>query len=164
MVSGTSVNHSQVTKVFQNENFRHTLFFFRYLIVTLYLIPNLQKVIKNLLLIGAGSFAGGVLRYLVSILMKNQSGFPWSTFIVNIAGCLAIGLLWGLTSRLPTLSPSFTLFLMTGFCGGFTTFSTFSKEGLTLLQTNNYILFTLYTIGSVVLGIAAVALGYIATK
>ena len=121
-------------------------------------------MIKNLLLVGAGSFAGGVLRYLVSILMKNQSGFPWSTFIVNISGCLIIGLLWGLTSRLHTLSPAFTLFLMTGFCGGFTTFSTFSKEGLTLLQTNNYILFTLYTIGSVVLGIAAVALGYIATK
>ena len=86
------------------------------------------------------------------------------TFTVNIAGCLLIGILWGLTSRFQNPSPSFSLFLMVGFCGGFTTFSTFSKEGLTMLQTNNYILFSLYTIGCVVLGIMAVALGYYTTK
>lgn len=62
------------------------------------------------------------------------------------------------------LSPTFSLFLMVGFCGGFTTFSTFSKEGLTLLQTNHLVLFLLYTLGSVVLGVLAVALGYITTK
>ena len=88
------------------------------------------------------------------------NGFPWGTFAVNVAGCLLIGILWGVTSRFQNVSPSLSLFLMVGFCGGFTTFSTFSKEGLTILQANNYILFSLYAIGSVVLGIMAVALGY----
>ena len=93
-----------------------------------------------------------------------RNGFPWGTFVVNVAGCLLIGILWGVMSRLQNISPAFSLFLMVGFCGGFTTFSTFSREGLTLLQANNYFLFSLYVIGSVVLGILAVALGYYTTK
>ena len=92
------------------------------------------------------------------------NGFPWGTFTVNVAGCLLIGILWGVTNRFQNLSPAFTLLLMVGFCGGFTTFSTFSKEGLTMLQANNYLLFSLYAIGSVVLGIMAVAIGYYITK
>ena len=83
---------------------------------------------------------------------------------MNIMGCLLIGILWGLTSSFQHLSPAFSLLFMVGFCGGFTTFSTFSKEGLALLQANNYTLFALYTIGSVLLGIIAVALGYFTTK
>ena len=83
---------------------------------------------------------------------------------MNIVGCLLIGILWGATSRFQHLAPALSLLLMVGFCGGFTTFSTFSKEGLTLLQSNHYTLFALYTLGSVALGIMAVALGYLATK
>jgi CrcB protein len=75
-----------------------------------------------------------------------------------------IGILWGATNRIQNISPALLLFLMVGFCGGFTTFSTFSKEGLALLQANNNMLFVLYTIGSVVLGIIAVALGYQTTS
>lgn len=119
-------------------------------------------MIKDLLLVGLGSGLGGMCRYLVSqLLVTTQNGFPWGTFTVNIVGSLLIGLLWGLSSRLPSLSPVLTLLFMVGFCGGFTTFSTFSREGLTLLQTQNYTLFLLYTLGSVVLGILAVMVGYI---
>ena len=122
-------------------------------------------MIKDIVLVGIGSGIGGICRYLISLFMSHaQSGFPWGTFTANVIGCLLIGLLWGVTSRFQNLSPAFYLFLMIGFCGGFTTFSTFSKEGLTMLQTNNYALFSLYAFGSVVLGIMAVALGYMTTK
>ncbi len=122
-------------------------------------------MIKDIVFVGIGSGIGGICRYLISLFMgQSHSAFPWGTFVVNIVGCLLIGILWGLTSRFQNLSPTFSLLLMVGFCGGFTTFSTFSKEGLALLQANNYTLFALYTIGSVLLGIMAVALGYFATK
>ena len=122
-------------------------------------------MIKDIILVGIGSGIGGICRYLISLTMGHAgNGFPWGTFTANVAGCLLIGLLWGVTSRSQNLSPAFSLLLMVGFCGGFTTFSTFSKEGLAMLQANNYILFTLYALGSVVLGIVAVGLGYIATR
>ena len=122
-------------------------------------------MIKEIILVGIGSGIGGVCRYLISLFMSHaQSGFPWGTFTANIIGCLLIGLLWGVTSRFQSLSPSFSLFLMVGFCGGFTTFSTFSKESLALLQANNYILFLLYATGSIFLGLAAVAVGYAIAK
>ena len=122
-------------------------------------------MIKDIVLVGIGSGIGGICRYLISLCMSHsQGGFPWATFVVNIVGCLLIGILWGLTSRFQNLAPAFSLLLMVGFCCGFTTFSTFSKEGLILLHANNYTLFALYTIGSVALGIVAVALGYSATK
>lgn len=122
-------------------------------------------MLKDLLLVGLGSGLGGMCRYLVSqLLVTTQNGFPWGTFTVNIVGSLLIGLLWGLSSRLPSLSPVLTLLFMVGFCGGFTTFSTFSREGLTLLQMQNYTLFLLYTLGSVVLGILAVMVGYFGGK
>ena len=111
------------------------------------------------------NITGGISRYLISLFMSQaRNGFPWGTFMVNVAGCLLIGMLWGVTSRLQNISPSLSLLLMTGFCGGFTTFSTFSKEGLSLLQANSYILFLSYVIGSVALGLMAVALGYYTTK
>ena len=122
-------------------------------------------MVKDIIIVGIGSGIGGICRYLISSFMSQASnGFPWGTFAVNVAGCLLIGTLWGLLSRFQNVSPSFSLFLMVGFCGGFTTFSTFSKEGLTMLQANNYVLFSLYIIGSVVLGVMAVALGYYTTK
>ena len=122
-------------------------------------------MVRDIIIVGIGSGIGGICRYLISLIMGfANNGFPWGTFAVNVAGCLLIGILWGVTSRFQSLSPAFTLFFMVGFCGGFTTFSTFSKEGLTLLQTNNYMLFALYTIGSMVLGVIAVALGHLITK
>ena len=122
-------------------------------------------MIKDIVFVGIGSGIGGICRYLISLSMSHSQGsFPWGTFAVNIVGCLLIGILWGLTSRFQHLAPPFSLLFMVGFCGGFTTFSTFSKEGLMMLQNNNYALFALYILGSVALGIAAVALGYLTTK
>ena len=122
-------------------------------------------MIKDIILVGIGSGIGGICRYLISQTMNHAAGgFPWGTFAVNLAGCLLIGLLWGATSRFQSFSPALSLLLAVGFCGGFTTFSTFSKEGLTMLQANEYTLFAIYTLGSVVLGIAAVALGYVTAK
>ena len=121
-------------------------------------------MIKDIILVGAGSFLGGIARYLVSLLMKGVSGaFPWATMTVNIAGCLLIGVLWAVFSR-STASSQLNLLLTVGFCGGFTTFSTFSKESLCLLQANDFVGFSLYTIGGVALGLLAVWVGYKAVE
>lgn len=120
-------------------------------------------MIRDILLVGAGSFVGGAARYLISLFMPSTDGFPWSTFIVNILGCLLIGILWGWMSR-SVLSQSFYLFLSIGIGGGFTTFSTFSKESLALLQSGSYTTFAFYVSGSVVLGLLAVAAGFLITK
>lgn len=119
-------------------------------------------IIKNVLLVGAGSFIGGTARYLVSLAMKNASkGFPWATLLVNLAGCFLIGLLWGLFSK---TASNWTLFLTVGLCGGFTTFSTFSKEALMMLQSGNVWGFAGYIALSVIAGITLVAFGYFLAK
>ena len=120
-----------------------------------------MEIIRNILAVGAGSFIGGVARYLVSLAMKGiGKGFPWATLTVNLLGCLLIGLLWGLLSRNATESTSWSLFLTVGLCGGFTTFSTFSKEALTMLQAGQIGGFATYVVVSVLAGIALAALGY----
>ena len=121
----------------------------------------ISDIIKNTLFIGCGSFIGGAARYLVSIAMKAVGkGFPWGTLIVNLIGCLAIGLLWGFFSRTSSEGNTWALFLMVGICGGFTTFSTFSKEALMMLQAGNFISLLAYVTISVIAGIALVAAGY----
>ena len=119
-----------------------------------------MSILKNILLVGAGSFVGGALRYLVSLWLKYTGDFPWATFLINLVGCLLIGLLWGLFSRCANASQQLLLFLSVGFCGGFTTFSTFSKESLHLIQSVNWWYFALYVAGSILLGILLVAAGY----
>ena len=119
-------------------------------------------MIKDLLFVGAGSCLGGMARYMVSQFIKS-SDFPWATMTANIVGCLLIGMLWAGLQRLS--SPvQLNLFLVTGFCGGFTTFSTFSKESLALLLSGSYQSFCLYAAGSVLLGISAVFVGFFIMK
>ena len=121
----------------------------------------LPDTIRNIIAVGAGSFIGGIARYLVSLAMKGISkGFPLATLLVNLLGCLTIGLLWGFLSRNASESTSWGLFLTVGLCGGFTTFSTFSKEALTMLQTGQIWGFASYIALSILAGIALVALGY----
>ena len=121
----------------------------------------LPDTIRNIIAVGAGSFIGGIARYIASLAMKGISkGFPWATVLVNLLGCLIIGLLWGFLSRNASESTSWGLFLTVGLCGGFTTFSTFSKEALTMLQTGQIWGFASYIAISILAGIALVALGY----
>ena len=121
----------------------------------------LPDTIRNIIAVGAGSFIGGIARYLVSLAMKGISkGFPWATLFVNLLGCLIIGLLWGFLNRNTSESTSWGLFLTVGLCGGFTTFSTFSKEALTMLQTGQIWGLASYIALSILAGIALVALGY----
>ena len=121
----------------------------------------LPDTIKNILSVGAGSFIGGIARYIISLAMKGASkGFPWATLAVNLLGCLMIGLLWGFLSRNASESTSWGLFLTVGLCGGFTTFSTFSKEALIMLQAGQTWSFASYITVSVLAGIALAALGY----
>ena len=120
-----------------------------------------MESLKTLLAVGAGSFLGGAGRYLVSLAMKGVSkGFPWATMTVNLIGCFLIGLFWGVFSKNGAEGSNWALFLTVGFCGGFTTFSTFSKEALVMLQGGNVWGFAGYVAASVVIGIALVALGY----
>ena len=121
-------------------------------------------MIREILCVGAGSFIGGALRYAVAVAMRTTGkGFPWATLTVNIAGCLVIGLLWGALSRYSN-SQYVNLFLTVGICGGFTTFSTFSKESFAMLPAGNWLWFALYVGGSVALGLLMVAAGYHLSK
>lgn len=85
--------------------------------------------------------------------------FPTGTFVVNVLGCLLIGIFYGLSEKGNLLTPEWRLFLTTGFCGGFTTFSTFAYENANLIRSSDFLYAGLYILGSVALGIAAVFLG-----
>lgn len=119
-------------------------------------------MLRNILIVGIGSFLGGVLRYLISIVMKNycSQGFPWATLLVNLMGCFLIGLIFGLFNRYSSINNVWCLLFTTGLCGGFTTFSTFANEGLQLLLGGSVWSFVLYVLASVGIGIALVALAY----
>ena len=123
-------------------------------------------MIKSLLIVGLGSFCGGALRYYISTLMKSVCShvFPWGTLSVNLVGCLLIGLLLGVFSRCGVQGNAWSLLLTVGFCGGFTTFSTFANESLQMLQSGNTINLVIYILASVIVGMALVALGYWVVK
>lgn len=123
-------------------------------------------MIKNLILVAIGGASGSVLRYLVHWIVskKSFSSFPYQTFFVNIIGCLLIGILVGYFSRFQNENESLKLLFITGFCGGFTTFSAFGLENLYMIQNQNYQLAFIYTTLSLILGILAVSLGIFITK
>lgn len=117
-------------------------------------------MLKQLILIGLGGGVGSIFRYLVSywMLNKEKMAFPWPTFIVNILGCLLIGFFIGLSLK-SNFKSDLRFLLIVGFCGGFTTFSTFSSENLLLWQNGNYAILFLYIFLSVILGVFAVVIG-----
>lgn len=121
---------------------------------------------RNLLLIAAGSMLGGVARYLCALGIARiaLTAFPYGTFAVNVAGCLAIGLVYGFAERFDWFSADLRLFLATGFCGGFTTFSSFAYENIELLLDKDYLTFAMYSALSFVLGLAAAYAGVSLSK
>ena len=118
-------------------------------------------MIKIILIAGTGGFFGTVARFLSSRYIQNLflGTFPWGTFMVNMAGCLLIGIFYGLSEKGNLMTPEWRMFLTVGFCGGFTTFSTFAGENLALLKDGNFFYFALYTGLSVFLGLLATYLG-----
>lgn len=119
-------------------------------------------MLKNILLVALGGAAGSVARYLLSKAIQDTAAtaFPWGTMAVNVAGCLLIGLLYGLASGDGArLGANLKLMLTVGFCGGFTTFSTFANESLTLAKTGDALLSAAYIGSSVALGMLAVMAG-----
>jgi CrcB protein len=92
------------------------------------------------------------------------AAFPLATFIANVSGCMLIGLFIGLLDKCHWQDDSLKLFLITGFCGGYTTFSTFSLENIRLLEGHHYYTFALYASCSLIAGIASVGLGFFLSK
>ena len=121
---------------------------------------------RTIILIGLGGLLGSIARYLAASFFTKifSSSFPYGIFIVNIIGCLLIGIIYGLSERFNWFTPDLRIFLATGFCGGFTTFSAFAIENINLLQTSQYLTFALYSIGSFTIGLLAAYGGLTLTK
>jgi CrcB protein len=116
----------------------------------------------NFLLVGLGGFAGAIARYALGgwiLHLTLDAKFPWSTFAVNVLGCLAMGLLSGLAERLEWLAPQARLLLITGLLGGFTTFSAFGLETVALLRRGEILLAASYALSSVLACVLALWIG-----
>ena len=120
---------------------------------------------KNILLVFLGGGFGSVLRYIIGKYLNNaENGIPYGTFAANILGSLLIGIILGFAAKNDTLSQNQTLLLATGFCGGFTTFSTFAYENHVFLKSGDFTSFALYTIASFIIGFLAVFFGMYLAK
>ena len=118
-------------------------------------------MIKNFLLVALGGGIGSMARYLCQKWFGESYPypFPWGTFFVNLLGCFLIGVIYAASEKTTFLVPQIRLLLITGFCGGFTTFSTFAFENMNLLRSGDIAYFFIYIITSVVLGTAGVFAG-----
>ena len=112
-------------------------------------------------IVGLGSFLGGGFRYLIQKQLTDsiQSSFPYSTLLINITGCFFLGFLLGISNKYDFLSPETRIFLTTGLCGGFTTFSAFSHDNIVLIKNGNFMLAMFYVSLTVLLSFIALYLG-----
>ncbi|MDR3651690.1 MAG: fluoride efflux transporter CrcB [Paludibacter sp.] len=121
---------------------------------------------RQLLIVGIGGAIGSIARFLVQKLNLHWHflSIPMGTLTVNILGSLLIGFIAGVSAKSEIISPGLRLFLMVGVCGGFTTFSSFTNENLTLMQNGQFASVLLYTGFSIFFGFLAVYLGYITSN
>lgn len=123
-------------------------------------------MLRTILIVGSGGFIGSVLRYLVQIFVERgmSTTFPWGTFVANMAGSFIIGIVFALAQKGNLLNAEWRMFLAVGFCGGFTTFSSFAYNNLTMLKEQAYGQFIMNVGGSLLLGLLAVYLGMILVR
>ena len=123
-------------------------------------------MLKTILYIAIGGAIGSVLRYLTTVFVSRfwSNQFPLATFIANIIGCFLIGLFIGILAKNQLEDSSLKWFLVTGFCGGYTTFSAFGMENFNLFQNNNSLLAFGYVALSILLGLFAVWFGLLVSK
>lgn len=117
---------------------------------------------KTVLLVAAGGGIGSVMRYLSGAFFAHSfpaARFPWGTLFVNLAGCFLIGIAAGWIEKLPAWNAELRLALITGFLGGFTTFSAFGLDTLQLTRTGQPVLAAVYACGSVIAGVIMVQAG-----
>lgn len=114
-------------------------------------------MMQSLLLVGAGGAAGSMLRFILQKYLN--ANFPYGTLLVNFIGCLLIGILLGMITK-NHLSEQGRLILVTGFCGGFTTFSAFTAEANQMMMEHKPVLFFAYLLISVTIGLAATFVGF----
>lgn len=118
-------------------------------------------MLQGFLLAGLGGGIGSGFRFLTSQIAAKyfQAAFPFATFASNILGSLLIGIFIGLSSRGELINDNYKLLFITGFCGGFTTFSAFASENLSLFQTGNHLTAVLYSAATIFTGLFSVWLG-----
>jgi len=123
-------------------------------------------MLKTILYIAFGGAIGSVLRFLTSLLVAKfwQNHFPLATFLTNVVGCFLIGIFIGFLAKNNLTDSNLKWFLITGFCGGFTTFSAFGLENITLFQSNNSFLAFAYIASSIIAGLFAVWFGLFLSK
>lgn len=123
-------------------------------------------MLKTILYIAIGGAIGSVLRFLIAVLVSKfwSNNFPLATFIANVIGCFLIGLFIGILAKNNLAESTIKWFLVTGFCGGFTTFSAFGIENYNLFQSNNALMAFGYIALSIILGLFAVWFGLFVSK
>ena len=123
-------------------------------------------MLTAILLVSIGGAAGSSMRYVTSLFIQKWVSqlYPWGTFVANMLGCLLIGVLMGYFSKLQLNNNDYKLLLVTGFCGGYTTFSAFALENYNLWQQGNITTAFIYITLSIMGGLLAVFSGFALTK
>ena len=116
-------------------------------------------MIKSFLFVGLGGSLGAILRYFITTVWKTEN-FPFHTLSINITGCFFIGIVFALSEKTNLITENTKLFLATGICGGFTTFSAFSLENFQLLKTGEYLTAGFYILTSLAACIMATFIGF----